>query len=77
MAENVVEVRSTQRWKHFQVPNFAIMDMPPGLRQDGLMELPKLPIAQLDAAVLDALVGAWLRDVYSKAGRSAPELRHD
>jgi len=71
MAE-VVEVATTVRFRCWQVPNFANVDMPPGAKQDGVQPLPSVPVGDLDQSALDGLVAAWLGDIYSKAGKDCP-----
>lgn len=62
--------------KHWTVPNFANIEMPPGLKQDGVKELPSIPIAELDAEALTSLAHQWLTDLYAKAGK-APNWRFE
>lgn len=50
-------------------PNFAIMEQPPGRRQDGLKQLPCIAVADLPQDTIDGLVAEWLAALYAKAGK--------
>lgn len=63
------------KMKPFVVPNFAVMEMPPRLKQDGMRELPSFPIADLPLETLDKLVEELRQNIYEKAGKELPELR--
>ncbi len=67
-----ITVTTEVRVRRWQVPNFAVQDMPPRPRQEGFTEAPKLHVRELPHQVLDALAGAWLDDLYSKAGQRNP-----
>lgn len=61
--------------KPIMTPNFVQAELPPGLKQDGLRELPSFPLKELSVSALDGLVAQWLVELYEKAGRkSAWEL---
>lgn len=55
--------------KPIMTPNFVQAEMPPGLKQDGLRELPSFPLKELSVAALDGLVAQWLSELYEKAGK--------
>lgn len=58
--------------KPFQVPNFVLADLPPGLKQDGIKELPSFPLSALDAATLTGMCDAFRDEVFRKAGKERP-----
>jgi len=53
-------------------PNYAIQEMPAGLKQDGLRELPKFALSELDAETLSDLCDEFRREIFTKAGKSDP-----
>lgn len=53
----------------FTVPSFAQVEQPPHPKQDGIRELPSIPIADLPAATLRAMAHEWLVALYDKAGK--------
>jgi hypothetical protein len=70
----LVSVSVPVSFRRWQAPNFANVNRPPGKRQDGLQELPSVPVADLDPKALDALAAAWIEDLYEKAGKKPPKL---
>jgi hypothetical protein len=50
-------------------PNFARLEMPARPKQDGMSELPAIPVADLSAEALTMLAEQWLYDLYAKAGK--------
>lgn len=54
----------------FQVPNFVRQVMPPRPKQEGLSELPAIPLADLSADTLEALCAEFRRAVFQKAGKT-------
>lgn len=60
--------------KPFMTPNFVITEMPPGVRQDGFKEAPKLPLSDVDASTLSMLCDQFRADVFEKAGKQDPRL---
>ena len=71
------EVKTTMgmTFKAFNVPNFAILALPPRGRSDGMAELPSFPIAELSPEALDALADQWLTHLYANCGRAVPWFR--
>ncbi|MCB1886603.1 MAG: hypothetical protein KDH20_03250 [Rhodocyclaceae bacterium] len=59
--------------KPFVVPDFVVESLPPGLKQDGLLELPKHPLSALDSLTLDRLCSEFRREVFEKAGKKMPD----
>lgn len=55
--------------KPFQVPNFVGIERKPGLKQEGMQELPTIAIEDLSKAALNALAQAWLDELYRKANK--------
>ncbi|MCK5605406.1 hypothetical protein KAR91_26175 [Candidatus Pacearchaeota archaeon] len=57
-----------------RVPNFIIVKMPPGKKEDGinLGESPKFALRDLDSAVLSDLCDNFRRDIFEKAGKDDP-----
>ena len=70
-----VTITQTVRLKPWQVPNFAGIEMPPGLKQEGFKELPTIAIKDLDYEALCGLAEQWLRELFSKANRPNPFKR--
>lgn len=60
------------RLKPWQVPNFATMELGPRPREEGMIQAPSIPIADLEQGAFDALVERWVNDIYKKAGRERP-----
>lgn len=69
---DTVTVTAPVTYRAWKAPNFATLDMPPGLKQDGLKELPSIPVADLPAVAMDALAQQWLDHLYGKIGRANP-----
>ncbi len=61
--------------KPFLAPNFVSVEMPPRLRQEGMAELPSIPITMIEADALEDLVFEWVEAVYKKAGSRNPFYR--
>jgi hypothetical protein len=58
----------------FTTPNFVITVMPPGARQEGIKEAPKIPLADMEAATLSLLCDQFREEIFSKAGKKDPRL---
>ena len=56
----------------FQTPNFVRAVSKPGLKQDGMQELPCYPLSDLDSLTLDKLCDQFRADVFQKAGKEQP-----
>lgn len=68
-----IEVKSTVKYREWNVPNFAVKDDAFYTKKDGLQpHMPPIPVIELDPEVVDALAGAWLDALYTKVGRSNP-----
>lgn len=63
--------------KPWQVPNFAQVEMPPGLKQGGVRELPSIAVADLSDEALTGLAVQWLTDLYAKAGKTPNWAFHE
>lgn len=59
--------------KPFTTPNFAMVEMPPRPREEGMKELPSLALETLDAETLEALCIQFRADIFKKAGKTDPE----
>lgn len=67
-----VDVTVTMRLKRWMAPNYAIIETSPRPKQEGIQPLPTVPVTELGQAALDELAGAWLTDLYTKAGKQSP-----
>ena len=56
----------------FQTPNFVRAVGKPGVRQDGMQELPCYPLSDLDPDTLDKLCRDFRAEVFRKAGKEQP-----
>ncbi len=56
----------------FQTPNFVSAVGKPGRKQDGMQELPRYPLSDLDPLVLDKLCNDFRAEVFRKAGKEQP-----
>ncbi len=56
----------------FQTPNFVRAVGKPGLKQDGMQELPCYPLSDLDSLTLDKLCEDFRAEVFRKAGKEQP-----
>ena len=56
----------------FQTPNFVRAVSKPGLKQDGMQEIPAYPLSDLDADTLDRLCREFRDEVFRKAGKQQP-----
>lgn len=70
--EMTVTVITKVDYKPFTVPSFARLEMPPRPKQDGIQELPGIPLRELEPHVLDALAGRWLDNLYASVERASP-----
>jgi hypothetical protein len=48
------------------------MKMPPGRREKGMTEVPKFPLGELGAEVLEQLCIQFRKDVFEAAGKKPP-----
>jgi hypothetical protein len=71
-----ITVTTAVKFRRWQAPNYAVQDMPPRPRQEGMVELPKAHINELPFEVLDALAEAWLTDLYAKSEYANPFERN-
>lgn len=67
-----IEVKMSISFQNWHAPNFALLESKPGLKQDGIQPTPSIPVADLEANVVDALAASWLEDLYRKAGHRCP-----
>lgn len=56
----------------FTTPNFVRAVSKPGLKQDGLQELPAYPLSDLDSWTLDKLCRDFRNEVFKKARKQQP-----
>lgn len=59
----------------FTTPNFVRLASKPGLKQDGMQELPSYPLSDLDSWTLDKLCREFRNEVFKKAGKEQPPER--
>jgi hypothetical protein len=55
--------------KPFDVPEYVLLDMPAGRKQDGLVGLPKIYLADLSDEALASLIEEFTASVMAQAGR--------
>lgn len=58
--------------KPFTVPNFVLVETPPGLRQDGAHQLPSIPLRDLPRETLEQLCAQFRESIMQKAGHIIP-----
>jgi hypothetical protein len=56
-----------QKLKIPQVPNFILIETPPGLRQEGWKESPSISIADLPPETLIEIADEWKKELLAKA----------
>lgn len=56
--------------KPFDVPEYVILDMPPGRKQDGLVGLPRIMLHDLPEETLTQLIEEFAAKVMTAAGRA-------
>lgn len=56
----------------FTTPNFVLTARPPRLKQEGLVETPKLALGDLDSHTLERMCDEFRNEVFKKAGKSRP-----
>ncbi len=57
----------------FGTPNFVILDLPPGKREDGFRSDDRsIPLRDVPAEDLDKLCNAFRAEVFRKAGKTDP-----
>ncbi len=61
----------------FRTPNFVLMEMPPGRRQDGLQENKTFPLKDLEPDELSAMCNAFRAECFKKAGMNDPDLSEE
>lgn len=54
--------------KPFTVPNFVLVETPPGLKQDGPQQLPSIPLRDLPRETLEQLCAQFRESIMQKAG---------
>lgn len=62
----------SMKLKPFNVPNFAVAEMPPGLREHGYRESPSFPLHELPVETLDTLCAQFRAEVFAKAKKKDP-----
>lgn len=70
-------MKHTIELQPFTVPNFARQVQPAGRREDGWIETPAIPIAELSAETLEAMCSEFRRAVFEKAGKMPPNSHID
>lgn len=68
----MIESTVTVKLKPILTPNYVLIEMPPGKKQDGVKELAFIHVSDLPQASLDSLAAQWLADLYTKAGKPSP-----
>src|SRR5690606_21598479 len=68
-----VSVSMPMKLKPFQVPNFALVEMPAGKREEGFNPLPPFPLHELSPETLDALCAEFRAAVFAKAMKKDPK----
>lgn len=58
--------------KPFRVPNYAIVELPPGKREEGFTEAPKFHLFDMEAETLSSMCDRFRTDVFDKAGKRDP-----
>lgn len=58
---------TTLKLKPFDVPEFVLLDMPAGRKQDGGTALPRIYLSDLDDAALEALISEFAESVMMMA----------
>ncbi len=61
--------------KPFTVPNFVIVEGPPGSRDEGFRRLPSYPLSAVDPLTLAQMCEEFRRAVFVKAGHPLPEAQ--
>jgi hypothetical protein len=56
----------------FTVPNYVLTVQPTRLKQEGIVETPKLALSDLDSMTLERLCNEFRDAVFNKAGKSRP-----
>ncbi len=56
----------------FQTPDFVFAVSKPALKQQGMQELPRYPLSDLDPMTLDRLCDDFRAEVFRKAGKEQP-----
>lgn len=72
MDNSCVTVNAPVSYKKFQIPNFAIIALPPRSREEGMKELPSVPLSQVPNQAFVALVEAWVSEMYTQHGQQRP-----
>lgn len=67
-----ITVTTAVKFRPWNVPNYAVQDVPPRARQEGFSEAPKMSVKELPHQVLDAMAERWLNDLYANAGQRNP-----
>ena len=70
-----ITVKTSVSFRRWTAPNYAVVDMGPSRRVEGLREGTSVAVADLAPEALDALAEAWLADLYEKAKRPSPFIR--
>lgn len=58
--------------KPWTPPIYALVERPPGKREDGFREAPSVHVKDLPEDALHALAHEWLVELYRKTGRPMP-----
>ena len=56
----------------FQTPDFVLAVSKPALKQQGMQELPRYPLSDLDPMTLGRLCDDFRAEVFRKAGKEQP-----
>lgn len=69
---DIIEVKTTVRFKPWIVPDYANLDVGVRPRQEGFKPSEGIPVGELDPEVLDALAQRWLDNLYASVKRRPP-----
>jgi hypothetical protein len=69
---DTVEIKTKVSFRAWPVPDSASLDVPPGLKQEGMKPVPTFPLTELDDEVVDALAQRWLDNLYANRAQDAP-----
>lgn len=69
-----MSIEGKVKFKPFRTPNFALVEMKVGARNQGWAEGPKYPVSEIDASALASLCDQFRADIFSKAGKLDPAI---
>jgi hypothetical protein len=69
---HAIELKARVRFRPWMVPVCAIVEIGPQPRQEGIKNLPSIPVEELDEEVVDALARRWLDNLYASRKEGSP-----